>query len=116
MAPTAARRSRASVFSMTSTRALPSDSQFTRRATVAPGCHDGQMTVAPSSGRRRPDPERRERILSAAAELTARRGFHTIGMADIGAEAGIVGSGVYRHFASKDAILVALLDRVMGRL
>lgn len=75
------------------------------------------MTLAPSSGRRRrPDPERRERILSAAAALTARRGFHTIGMADIGAEAGIVGSGVYRHFTSKDAILVALLDRVMERL
>lgn len=51
-----------------------------------------------------------------AAELAARRGFHTIGMADIGAEAGIVGSGVYRHFDSKDAILVALLDRVMDRL
>jgi AcrR family transcriptional regulator len=62
------------------------------------------------------DPDRRERILAAAAELAARRGFHTIGMADIGAEAGIVGSGVYRHFGSKDAILVALLDRVMDRL
>jgi AcrR family transcriptional regulator len=37
-------------------------------------------------------------------------------MADIGAEAGIVGSGVYRHFENKDAILVALLDRVMNRL
>jgi AcrR family transcriptional regulator len=75
------------------------------------------MTVARSAGRsRRPDPDRRERILSAAAELTAQRGFHTIGMADIGAEAGIVGSGVYRHFESKDAILVALLDRVMARL
>lgn len=75
------------------------------------------MTAAASSARRRrPDPDRRERILAAAAELTARRGFHTIGMADIGAEAGIVGSGVYRHFGSKDAILVALLDRVMTRL
>jgi AcrR family transcriptional regulator len=37
-------------------------------------------------------------------------------MADIGAEAGIVGSGIYRHFDSKDAILIALLDQVMGRL
>lgn len=37
-------------------------------------------------------------------------------MADIGAEAGIVGSGIYRHFANKDAILVALLDTVMERL
>ncbi len=65
---------------------------------------------------RRRDPGRRERILTAAAELAARRGFHTVGMADIGAEAGIVGSGIYRHFDSKDALLVALLDRVMDRL
>jgi AcrR family transcriptional regulator len=69
-----------------------------------------------TGGRSRRDPERRERILAAAAELASRRGFHTVGMADIGAEAGIVGSGVYRHFDSKTAILVALLDRVMARL
>jgi AcrR family transcriptional regulator len=75
------------------------------------------MTAAASPTARAPrDPGRRERILAAAAELAARRGFHTIGMADIGAEAGIVGSGIYRHFGSKDAILVALLDRVMARL
>ena len=37
----------------------------------------------------------------AAAALGARRGFDAISMADIGAEAGIVGSGVYRHFDSK---------------
>jgi AcrR family transcriptional regulator len=37
-------------------------------------------------------------------------------MADIGAEAGIVGSGIYRHFDSKTAILVAMLDQVMDRL
>jgi AcrR family transcriptional regulator len=72
--------------------------------------------TATSGGRSRRDPERRERILAAAAELASRRGFHTVGMADIGAEAGIVGSGVYRHFDSKTAILVALLDRVMARL
>jgi AcrR family transcriptional regulator len=69
-----------------------------------------------AGGRSRRDPERRERILAAAAQLASRRGFHTVGMADIGAEAGIVGSGVYRHFDSKTAILVALLDRVMARL
>ena len=52
----------------------------------------------------------------AAASLGARRGFDAISMADIGAEAGIVGSGVYRHFDSKTAILVAMADRVMDRL
>ena len=52
----------------------------------------------------------------AAAGLGAARGFDAISMADIGAEAGIVGSGVYRHFDSKTAILVAMADRVMDRL
>jgi AcrR family transcriptional regulator len=65
---------------------------------------------------RRRDPERKERILVAAAALGARHGFDAISMADIGAEAGIVGSGVYRHFGSKTAILVAMADRVMDRL
>ncbi len=69
----------------------------------------------PVPGRVR-DPDRKARILAAAADLAARRGFHSVGMAEIGAEAGIVGSGIYRHFASKNAILVALLDQVMGRL
>jgi AcrR family transcriptional regulator len=62
------------------------------------------------------DPERREKILRAAAELFAARGYHAVSLADIGAAAGIVGSGVYRHFASKAAILVALFDEFTGRL
>src|SRR6201994_1112199 len=61
------------------------------------------------------DPDRKQRILTAAAALGGRRGFHAISMADIGAEAGIVGSGIYRHFGSKTSILVALLDQVMDR-
>jgi AcrR family transcriptional regulator len=74
-----------------------------------------QRTSAQAPRRRR-DPDRKERILAAAAALGAERGFDAISMADIGAEAGIVGSGVYRHFGSKTAILVAMADRVMDRL
>src|ERR1700759_3334297 len=66
--------------------------------------------------RRARDPGRKQRILTVAAELSARRGFHAISMADIGAEAGIVGSGIYRHFGSKTSILVAMLDPVMDRI
>jgi AcrR family transcriptional regulator len=66
--------------------------------------------------RRVRDPGRKQRILASAAALGARRGFHAISMADIGAEAGIVGSGIYRHFGSKTSILVAMLDQVMDRL
>jgi AcrR family transcriptional regulator len=75
-----------------------------------------RTTDQPPTPTRRRDPARKERILAAAAELAARRGFHTVAMTDIGAQAGIVGSGIYRHFPTKDAILVALLDRVMDRL
>lgn len=67
------------------------------------------------TGRRR-DPDRRARILDAAAELAAQRGFHSVGMAEIGAQAGIVGTGIYRHFDSKMAVLVAVLDQGMDRL
>lgn len=37
-------------------------------------------------------------------------------IAEIGAAAGITGSGVYRHFDSKSAVLVALFDRVIDEL
>jgi AcrR family transcriptional regulator len=65
---------------------------------------------------RRRDPRRADRILDAAADLIARQGYHAVGMADIGAAAGIVGSGIYRHFAGKSAVLVALFDRVLDPL
>jgi AcrR family transcriptional regulator len=62
------------------------------------------------------DPARKQRILSAAADLVARRGYHAVGMADIGAAAGVTGPAVYRHFESKSAVLVALFDRVIDSL
>jgi AcrR family transcriptional regulator len=62
------------------------------------------------------DPARKDRILEASAGLLARRGYHAVSMAEIGAEAGITGSGIYRHFDSKSAILVALFERVIDRL
>lgn len=62
------------------------------------------------------DPDRKRRILMAAADLVARKGFHAVSIAEIGAAAGITGSGVYRHFDSKSAVLVALFDRVIDEL
>lgn len=56
---------------------------------------------------------RRELLLGAATELFAARGYHAVGIDDIGAAAGISGPGVYRHFASKQALLESLCDRAM---
>lgn len=55
---------------------------------------------------------RREQILTAAAELFARHGFHGVGIDDIGAAVGISGPALYRHFRSKDAILGEMLGSI----
>lgn len=59
---------------------------------------------------------RRELLLTSAAGLFAERGFHGVGIDDIGAAAGISGPGVYRHFAGKQALLEALVDRAMTQM
>ncbi|MFF0284012.1 TetR/AcrR family transcriptional regulator [Rhodococcus aetherivorans] len=69
-----------------------------------------------NAGPRVRDPERRERILDAAAELIARHGYPSVSLSDIGSAAGIVGSGIYRHFDNKGAILVEMFDRVVDHL
>ncbi|HEU0101337.1 MAG TPA: TetR/AcrR family transcriptional regulator [Mycobacteriales bacterium] len=63
-----------------------------------------------------PSAPRRERLLDAAAALFASRGYHAVGIDDIGAAAGITGPGVYRHFAGKQALLEHLCDRAMTQL
>lgn len=54
---------------------------------------------------------RRELLLQSAADLFSAKGYHSVGIDEIGAAAGISGPGVYRHFASKQALLEALCDR-----
>ena len=76
------------------------------------------MTTAARSvdGPRRRPPGRKQLILDAAAQLMAARGYHDVGMAEIGAAAGVTGSAIYRHFEGKPAVLVALFDRVIDDL
>jgi AcrR family transcriptional regulator len=59
---------------------------------------------------------RREAILDAALELFRRRGFHSVGIDEIGTAAGISGPGVYRHFPSKSSLLVALFDSITDQM
>jgi AcrR family transcriptional regulator len=60
--------------------------------------------------------ERRERILASATSLFEENGFHGAGIDDIAAAAGVTGPAIYRHFKNKDAVLVALFDRLAQRL
>ena len=59
---------------------------------------------------------RRDEILATAAQLFAARGFHGVSVADIGAACGISGPALYKHFASKDAVLAEMLVEISERL
>lgn len=59
---------------------------------------------------------RRERLLVCAPRTFRERGFHGVTMEDLGAAAGISGSSVYRHFASKADLLAAVYYRATDRL
>jgi len=59
---------------------------------------------------------RREQILATAAELFAARGFHGVSVADIGAACGVSGPALYKHFASKDAVLAEMLVSISQQL
>lgn len=61
-------------------------------------------------------PDRRERILAAAQALILERGFDAASVQAIAARAGIAKGAIYREFASKHAILDALLQRSMARM
>ena len=59
---------------------------------------------------------RREQIAQAALELIASQGLRRLSMAAVARRVGLVPSGIYRHFRSKDEILDAVLERIRQRL
>jgi AcrR family transcriptional regulator len=59
---------------------------------------------------------RREQILETAADLFAAKGFHGVSVGEIGRACGISGPALYKHFASKDAVLAAMLVGISERL
>jgi AcrR family transcriptional regulator len=65
----------------------------------APDMRDGEMAKA------------RERVLDAAYELFSKRGIRAVGTEEILAKAGVAKSTLYRHFRSKDELVLAFLQR-----
>lgn len=56
----------------------------------------------------------RDRLLATAADLFYREGIHSVGVDRILAAAGVTRATMYRHFAGKDAMVVAYLEREDG--
>jgi AcrR family transcriptional regulator len=64
------------------------------------------------------EPATRDRLLDAALELFARRGYERTTVGDIEAAAGFTARGgtLYKHFASKEAVLEAAVDRQVSQV
>jgi AcrR family transcriptional regulator len=59
---------------------------------------------------------RDRQILDAAAALFYEKGFHGVGVDEIGERVGISGPALYRHFSGKDEILATLLNETLDEL
>jgi AcrR family transcriptional regulator len=56
-------------------------------------------------------PDARERILDTAYELFSRRGVRDVGIDEVIERAGVAKATLYRHFPSKDDLVIAFLER-----
>jgi AcrR family transcriptional regulator len=65
--------------------------------------------MAPTKGERT-----RERIVAAAAPLFNQRGYVGASMADLMAATGLEKGGLYRHFESKDELVLAAFDHALA--
>lgn len=53
----------------------------------------------------------RERILESSYELFSRRGIRAVGVDELIERAGVAKASLYRHFPSKDDLVIAFLER-----
>jgi len=59
--------------------------------------------------------QKREHLIEVATELFNRHGYHAAGIDRVIAEAGIAKTTLYRHFGSKEELIVAVLARIDAR-
>jgi AcrR family transcriptional regulator len=67
----------------------------------------GAATIGARAGRG----NARERILEAAYDLFSRQGIRAVGIDAIVAQSGVARMTLYRHFPSKEALVLAFLER-----
>src|SRR6476661_7229768 len=66
----------------------------------------------PAARRKRADGElSRERILDAATEIAAERGYEGTSIGAVSAKCGLPASSIYWHFQDKDDLIAAVIER-----
>ena len=77
-----------------------------RRAEKAPA-------VGPRPARRSPDPLSRDRIVAAAIEVADAEGLDAVSMRRVATQLGAAPMSLYRHVATKDDLLMQMMDAVV---
>jgi AcrR family transcriptional regulator len=72
-------------------------------------------TSSPPARKRRPRGSLTPDVILDAAEAVAAQGFDALSMRAVAARLGAVPMALYNHFATKEQLVDALLDRVLGR-
>jgi len=70
---------------------------------------------APRPPKAERDEIRRLEIVTAARACVLRHGFHAASMAEIGAEARMSVGQIYRYYASKEAIVQAIVEHIVSK-
>lgn len=74
------------------------------------------MTIHSAPDRERPANDKRERILSAAERVFARRGFFAARVSEIAKDAGVADGTIYLYFKSKDDLLISWFEMRMAQV
>jgi AcrR family transcriptional regulator len=84
---------------------------FPRQSNAEPGGTFGSMPALDSEVRREGRGDARERLLTAAYELFAQHGVQAVGVDAIIERSGVARQTMYRHFNSKQELVLSFLDR-----
>ena len=60
--------------------------------------------------------DKRTRIINAAIEIFADKGYHLGNMNDIATKANVAVGSIYRYFTNKEDLLIAIFEEKMGEL
>lgn len=85
----------------------------TRQRAAATTARRGRRQKGSGNGS---ESERRAEILAVAAKVFAEKGFASTTVRDIGDESGILSGSLYYHFASKEGMLLEILESTMDGL
>jgi AcrR family transcriptional regulator len=78
--------------------------------------HTPESPSAPENSLDKMRPGTKARIEKAVLELFSTRDFHEVGLIDVAKAANVSLQTIYKYFGSKEALVYAMLDVMLGRL